>query len=304
MSTPSRGLARRSLRVLIALAAGSVVLATALPAYASNAGLTDAQRLALAHRETASLLSAAPLPVGSRAITAAVAETTKPFTGDKSSVYGGNEVATTKFFVAPSAATSISWLKGRPLSGHEPTSGSSGVTYTQVYMLNDTSVLERPEVVYIGVTRANGTFEFSITASVWWRSQKSALAVVPAGATTLTVKLNRGLNAKKDRTSSVTTDHTSLIASIIAHINALPVASPLPMTCPMDVGASLTMSFYREGNKKPYSVVVADPSGCGPVSISQYNTEHVRTSVGDVAGGVALSKFVAGQLGLTNLAPT
>jgi hypothetical protein len=117
------------------------------------------------------------------------------------------------------------------------------------------------------------------------------------------VKLNRGLNAKTDRTSTATSDNKSQIASIIAHINALPVPSPLPMNCPMDVGASLTMSFYSEGAKKPYAVVVADPGGCGTVTISNYNAEHVRTSASDVAGGVALSKFVAAQLGLTNLNP-
>ena len=64
------------------------------------------------------------------------------------------------------------------------------------------------------------------------------------------------------------------------------------------------MSFYRGGATKPYSVVVADPGGCGPVTISQYNSDHARTSAADVSGGVALSKFVATHLGLTDLNPS
>ncbi|MFY9784076.1 MAG: hypothetical protein WAK12_11155 [Acidimicrobiales bacterium] len=292
---------------LIALSTAAVVFATALPAYASSSpGPSDAQRLALAQHELASLFSAAPLPAGSRQITAAVAEETKPFSGDKSSVYGGNEVGATKFFVAPSANSSLTWLRSQPLSGHAPSGvGASGTTHTQLYLLSGTAVLEQPEVVYIASTRPNGTLEFSVTAMVWWRSQKPALAIVPSGSTKLIVKLNRGLNVKKtDRKSSVTSDDKSLIASVIAHINALPVPSPLPTNCPVDVGASLTMSFYRGSSAKPYAVVVADPGGCGPVTISNYNAYHARTSASDVAGGVALSKFVAAQLGLTNLTPT
>jgi hypothetical protein len=280
------------------------VLATALPADASTAGPSNAQRLALAKHEITSLLSAAPLPSGSKQITAAVAEETKPFTGYKSNTYGGNEVGATKFFVAPSASASLTWLASQRLDGHAaPSTGTSGTTHTQIYILSNTTVLEQPEVVYIASSRPNGTLEFSVTATVWWRSQKSATAVVASGATKLTVKLNRGLNAKTDRTSTATSDNKSQIASIIAHINALPVPSPLPMSCPADVGSSLTMSFYSGGATKPYSVVVADPGGCGPVTISTYNANHTRTSASDVADGVALSKFVAAQLGLKNLNP-
>jgi len=171
-------------------------------------------------------------------------------------------------------------------------------------MLSGTSVLLQPEVVYIALAKANGTLEFSITTTVWWRSQKPALAVVPTGATKLIVKLNRGLNAKTDRTSSVTSTNKSQIASIIAHVNVLQEPSPLPVFCPADFNASLTMSFYRGSAKKPYSVVVADPAGCGSVTISQYNVAGTRTSASDVTGGVPLSKFVAAQLGLKNLSPT
>jgi hypothetical protein len=277
----------------------------ASPADASSAGPTNAQRHTLASREVASLLSAAPRPAGSRQITAAAAETTKPFSGDKSAAYGGNEVGATRFYVAPSAEASLTWLKSQHLEGHAATStGASGSTHTEIFLLRNTTVLDQPEVVYIALAKPDGTLEYSVTASVWWTSQKSAQAKVASGATSLTVKLNRGLNAKTHRTASVTTKDKSLIAAIIDHVNALPVPSPLPTSCPNDVGASLTMSFYRAGAAKPYSVVVADPGGCGPVTISQYNSDHTRTSAADVSGGVAFSKFVASHLGLTDLNPS
>jgi hypothetical protein len=304
LSTSFRSASRRSIRGLIGLVAVTAGIATALPAYASTTGPSNAQRLALAKHELIFLFSAAPLPPGSRQITAAVAEETKPFTGSKSTTYGGNEVGATKFFVAPSASASLTWLASQRLDGHaSPSMGASGTTHTLIYLLSNTTVLEQPEVVYITSTRPNGTLEFSVIATVWWRSQKSASAVVTPGATKLTVKLNRGPSAKTDRTSTATSDNKSQIASIIAHINALPVPSPLPMSCPMDVGASLTMSFYSGGAQKPYAVVVADPGGCGTVTISSYNASHTLTSASDVAGGVALSNFVATQPGLKNLSP-
>jgi hypothetical protein len=242
--------------------------------------------------------------VGSHQISAAVAETTKPFSGEKNNVSDNYEVGATKFFVAPSAHASLTWLASQHIEGHAPSSGTSGSTHTELYSLSPTSILLRPQVVYIALAKANGTLEFSITASVYWQSQKSPLATVASGATTLTTKLNRGLNATTDRTSSVTTEDASLISAIIARINALSAASPLPMSCPLDAGASLTMSFYRGGATTPYASVVADPGGCGTVTINQYDAKHRRTSASDVAGGVLLAKFVATQLGLKNLSPT
>jgi hypothetical protein len=300
-NAPLRRAPRRPFRPLLALAIVSGVVATALPADAASNGPTDAQRISLAKQELQTLLAGAPLPPGSRQITATAAEATTPVSGEKTSVYPGNEVGSTKFFVAPAATTSLAWLKRQSLEGHAPTSsGRSGTTSAQVYLLGSTAVLKQPEVVYIAVAQANGTLEYSVTATVWWRSQKPALAVVPPGAAKLVVELNRGVNVKVHRISSATSENRSQIASIIGRINVLQEPSPLPTNCPLDVGATLTMRFYRTGAKSPYSVVVADPGGCGSVTISHYSGT-TRTSASDVAGGAALSHFVAGQVGLTHL---
>ena len=305
MSTVRTPRCRTPLRASVVIASVLALSATTLVASTSAATSSNAQRQNAAERDVATLLGAAPLPAGSRQITAKAAESTKPFSGAKSISYPGNEVGATRFFTAPSAESSISWLKTRPLEGHAPTStGSSGTTHTQIYELPNSSYLLEPQVLYVALAKPDGTLEFSVTATVWWRSPKTAGAIVAPGATKLTVALNRGPNVKKHRYQNVTTTHTSLIASIIQRIDVLGVASPLPTSCPNDVASSLSMSFYRANAAKPYAVVKADPSGCGMVTVSQYNTAGQITSSTDLSGGRTLSSYVASQLGLTDISPT
>ncbi|MGC2485563.1 MAG: hypothetical protein WA359_04885 [Acidimicrobiales bacterium] len=295
---------RSPLRVSVVLLAAIALSTTALSASASGSGSQNAQRQNAAERDVAALLGAAPFPPGSRQITAAAAETTKPFNGAKSITYGGNEVGSTRFYVAPSAVSSLDWLKTQRLEGHAAASTtSSGSTRAQIYELPNTSYLLQREVLYVALIKSDGTLEYSVTATVWWRSAKTSGSVVAPGAAKLTVRLNRGLNDKKHRYQSVTTTRTSLIAAITKHIDVLGVASPLPTSCPNDVASSLTMSFYRANATKPYAVVIADPSGCGTVTVSQYNTDHQITSSSDLTGGRQLSSFVATQLGLTDISP-
>jgi hypothetical protein len=305
MSTVKIPRLRTPLRASVACISVLALSATTLVATATAATSTNAQRQNVAERDVATLLDAAPVPTGSRQITAKAAESVKPFSGAKSISYPGNEVGATRFFVAPSAQSALAWLKTQHLDGHAPTSiGSSGSTSTQIYELPNSSYLLEPKVLYVALVKSDGTLEFSITASVWWRSPKTSQSVVAPGAAKLTVKLDRGLNAKKNRYQSASTTTASLIASVIQHIDVLGVASPLPTSCPMDVASSLTMSFYRANATKPYAVVKADPSGCGTVTVSQYNANHAVTSSADLTGGRQLSTFVAAQLGLSDISPT
>ncbi len=300
-TSPRRRVALRAAAILLSVLALST---TALTTSASAAASSNAQRQNVAERDTVTLLGSAPLPPGSQQITAKVAESTKPFSGAKSISYPGNEVGSTRFYMAPAAQSSLAWLKTQKLDGHAATStGSSGATSTQIYQLPNSSFLLEPEVLYVALIKSNGTLEFSVTATVWWRSPKTAGAIVAPGAAKLTVKLNRGLNDKKHRYESVSTAKSSLIAPLIKHIDVLGVASPLPRSCPNDVGSSLTMRFYRANARKPYAVVTADPSGCGTVTVSQYNTNHQITSSTDLTGGRQLSSFVAAQFGLSDISP-
>ena len=305
MNTVTTPRFRNAVRASVVCASVLAFGATTLVGSASAATSTNAQRQNAAERDVATLLGAAPVPAGSRQITAAAAESTKPFSGAKSISYPGNEVGATRFFVAPSAQSALAWLKTQHLEGHAPTStGSSGSTSTQIYELPNSSYFLEPKVVYVALAKSDGTLEFSVTASVWWRSPKTSASVVSPGAAKLTVKLDRGLNAKKNRYQSASSATASLIAAVIQHIDVLGVASPLPTSCPMDVGSSLTMSFYRANATKPYAVVKADPAGCGTVTVSQYNASHQITSSTDLAGGRQLSSFVAAQLGLSDISPT
>jgi hypothetical protein len=68
----------------------------------------------------------------------------------------------------------------------------------------------------------------------------------------------------------------------------------------MDVDAKLTLNFYRH-SAKPYAIVIADPGGCGPVSIRDYNANDSLTTSAALGGGAGLSAYVATQLHITTL---
>jgi hypothetical protein len=129
---------------------------------------------------------------------------------------------------------------------------------------------------------------------------KSRHADVGAGATRLVVHVNRGLNAKTDRYSRYATSNEATVAAIIDHVNDLPKAPSRGEMCPMDVGAKLTLSFYRHASK-PYAIVIADPGGCGPVSIRDYNASDTLEGSAAVGGGGAFSNYVATQLHIKTL---
>jgi hypothetical protein len=125
-------------------------------------------------------------------------------------------------------------------------------------------------------------------------------ATVPSGATRIVVKVNRGLNAKTDRYSTYATTKAATISAIIERANALPKAPPAGEMCPMDVGATLTLSFSRHG-ATPYAIVVADPGGCGTVSLRDYSANHSLASSATAGGGAAFCAYVATQLHITTL---
>jgi hypothetical protein len=114
------------------------------------------------------------------------------------------------------------------------------------------------------------------------------------------VQVNRGLNATTDRYSTYATTNVATIDAIIKHVNALPAPLSGTFSCPMDVGAKLTLSFYRHA-APPYAVVVADPGGCGPVSIRDYNADRTLKGTAAASGGAAFSSYVAARFHITTL---
>jgi hypothetical protein len=125
-------------------------------------------------------------------------------------------------------------------------------------------------------------------------------ADISSSATRLVVEVNRGLNAKTDRYSTYATTNRATIGAIIDRVRTLPKAPSRGEMCPMDVDAKLTLNFYRH-SAKPYAIVIADPGGCGPVSIRDYNANDSLTTSAALGGGAGLSAYVATQLHITTL---
>lgn len=125
-------------------------------------------------------------------------------------------------------------------------------------------------------------------------------ATIAPGATRVVVEVNRGLNAKTDRFSTYATTNEATISAFIGHVDALPAAKSGTFSCPMDVGATLTLDFYRHATT-PYAIVVADPGGCGTVSVREYNANHALASSALLSGGVSFSAYVAQVLHIKTL---
>jgi hypothetical protein len=125
-------------------------------------------------------------------------------------------------------------------------------------------------------------------------------ADIGSGATRIVVQVNRGLNATTNRYSTYINTDQATIGAIIERVHALPKAPPRGEMCPMDVGATLTLSFYRHA-AHPYAVVIADPGGCGTVSIRDYNANASLDGSASVGGGAQFSSYVAAQLHIKTL---
>jgi hypothetical protein len=131
-------------------------------------------------------------------------------------------------------------------------------------------------------------------------ADRSHVAKISTGATRLVVRVNRGINATTNRYSTYATSNVAAIDAIIRRVDALPKAPSTDEMCPMDVGATLTLSFYR-ASATPYAIVIADPGGCGPVTIRDYNANDSLKDSALLGGGAGLSAFVATQLHITSL---
>jgi hypothetical protein len=139
-----------------------------MPAYGSTpSGKT------LAERELRYLHAAAPKPPGSRAITLTVALKTKPFSSARSSPgYPPDQMGSTDYFIAPSATSTLAWLKKQTFSGHSAigtiTGATPGSVKTLLYSLNGTKELLHPVVIYVMLVTPKGALEYGVTAAVGW----------------------------------------------------------------------------------------------------------------------------------------
>lgn len=121
-------------------------------------------------------------------------------------------------------------------------------------------------------------------------------APVAGGATRLIVSIDRGLTATSDRYGTTSSNDRALIERLIDGIDALPAPVSDVESCPADLGARVVLSFYRDGANRPYATVIADPGGCGDVTVITRD-QGVRT-LDRLSGGTSLVTAVLAALGL------
>jgi hypothetical protein len=309
MGNVTRTLRRTPPRVAsLALALGVLapLASSGSPAFASSRGPTDAQRRHLASVLAHRLLSLATMPPGARAFAHwnprdGVAP---PAMGILSS--DPDEVDLTRYYLVAHADASRQWIELRTPRGARPsgTGTASGpgqaTVYAESFTFASTPVLENPQLGYSMVRTPSGELGVRVDAVVTWTPQKPQSAFIGARAARVEVVVDRGPNVTTKRVSRYEVTSAPLIGAIITRVNALPVASPGIHNCPVDLGATMTLSFFARGASRAFASVLADPGGCGAVTITQASSSTSRGGVAHEGGGPTLVAFVAHSLGVAN----
>ena len=208
------------------------------------------------------------------------------------------------YYLAPGGATTLHWMETRVPAGATVSGTGTGTgpgtptVYSKTFTFPGSTVLQQPELEYSMLVTFKGQFELRVDAIVQWTPRKSRFSIVPPGATRAVVRVDRGPNAKTGRVTVVTVTRRSTIDAVIARINGLAVANPGVEYCPLDIGSSMRISFYRANASDPYAVVTAHPTGCGLVTISEFSAGGAALGVGHDSGGSVITKFVATTLGI------
>ncbi len=198
----------------------------------------------------------------------------------------------------------LTWMETRVPAGATVSGTGTGSgpgtpnVYSKTFTFPGSSVLQQPELEYSMLVTFNGQFELRVDAIVQWTPRKSSYSIVPPGATRAVVRVDRGPNAKTGRVTVVTVTRRSTIDAVIAKINGLAVANPGVEYCPLDIGSSMRISFYRASTSDPYAVVTARPTGCGIVTISEFSANGIALGMGHDSGGSVITKFVATTLSI------
>jgi hypothetical protein len=289
-----------------ALVLGAVSTVLSLSSSATSLGPSNAQRAATARSSARTLLALAPVPSGSKSIATWIAADGQELSGPMSLPAGRDLVDFTKFYLVPDAAHSLTWFHNVKIHGlaHSSwgTSGGpgSGNESEVAFSFPATSVLQQRMLQYSLLPVAHNQLEVRVDALVSYFARKSIYSIIAPGAVKVGVVVNRGNNAKHHRVSTYSTTSIATIKELISKVDALPPALSGVFSCPADFGASLTLRFYRADATAPYAVVVADPGGCGSVTIRDYDalnaqsgaTAIVETGSTHVSGGYQLGQLI------------
>jgi hypothetical protein len=297
----TRGVAR-----FVALAALAASLVTLPSAHASalSRGPSNAERRALATSLAHRLFNVARLPAGARRLAHWDSTNGRALLSMGAVPGDPNQVHQTRFYLAPHGQAALAWVEGLSLRGGRRTSYGTGsgpgqpTTHFVAFTFTSSAVLSGPQLEYSMLITPSGELGLRVDAVVVWTPQKPLSAFIAANASRVDVVVNRGYNVKQHRVSVYHVTSGSLIGAFTAHVNALGVATPGVFSCPVDVGATMTLSFFRQATTSPFATVVVDPGGCGSVTITQSRSAGPAAGVAHDAGGARFAAYVAGALSI------
>lgn len=296
-------LPRRSIVATLAVALASASAVTSLAA-ASTLGPTNAQRRALATLEARHLFTLVTLPSGSREVTRSNPAIERTLLSVGARPADPDQVDLTRFYVIAQGQSALNWLESHvPVGGRRSEWGTGSgpgqpTSHTLAFSFVGSPVLSQAQLQYSMVISPSGDLGLRVDANVLWTPRKSPFSLVANGATTVVVTMDRGFNVRNGRVTTVTATSSDAIASIRTALNELPVATPGVVSCPLDVGALMTLTFWRSGATSPYAKVAADPGGCGAVTVSQFGSDGAVIGVGHDSGGSNFVRLVATRLSI------
>ncbi len=294
-----------------AVAVAVVVTTTGTCALAGAAGRanilgpTNAQRTVLARHELGHLFALAPLPGRARRVSAAEARRlSKLATFTAPPFVGVDQLSGERFYVATSGRRALTEIEGATVAGRPPsergTSGGPGTgnATNLTFSVATSGVLNESQLVYTMVLSPVGVLFFSVDATVGFTPQKSPNALVAERATRLAATYFRGVNVTQHRYVHTATTNVAVIRAVVKRVNALPVTAPGVYHCPFDQGQTLTLSFQSAPGTPPYARVVADPGGCGVVTVDQLRANGTTRASATLGGGATIVAFVLTRLHL------
>ncbi len=295
-------MARRWLAVFaLALA---IVGSVAGVATASTLGPTNAQRRTSAVLEARHLLAALAMPSGTHEVTRNDSSLDPALLSMGASSLDPDQIDLTRFYVVARGEWALNWFETHVPHGGTRTGWGTGsgpgqsTSHTLTFSFATPPTLSEAQLQYSMVVGPSGELGVRVDADVLWTPRKSRYALVASGAVKIVVTMDRGLNVRSHRVTTVTVTSPATIDVIRSAINAAPVATPGVTSCPLDVGATMTLSFWRAGASGPFATVVADPGGCGGVTVTQWRGDGARRGVGHDSGGGAIVRLVATTLGI------
>lgn len=273
--------------------------------HANPLGASNAERRVAALAEARHLLTLVALPAGSTRL-AEWNATDGPGLQAVSTPGDPDLVDVTRYHLVPHGASSLAWLQstvphGATISGSGSGSGPGvATTYSTTFSFRSTLSYLTPELEYSMVMTASGKLGLRVDAIVTWTPQKSRFSILAGSADRVVVTVDRSANVKVNRFTTLVVTKAATIRAFLARVNELPVALPGVMSCPLDLGATMTLSFSRAGQASPFAVVSIDPAGCGGVTITQFDANGRVLGVAGDAGGSGIARYVAMTLGVTN----